>query len=382
MKLQKIVILGSTGSIGSQTLEIVREHSDQFEVIALSCNNSWEKLAEQINEFRPKYGVLVNDSCLDNLKAAVKHNDTEIIVGRGGLLQLAELNDADIILNSLVGFAGFEPTVRALKKGKKVALANKESLVVGGALINELIKDDRRQLIPVDSEHSAMLQCLVGEPLERLEKLIITASGGPFRTWSPESMKKITVRDALNHPNWAMGDKITIDSATMMNKGLEIIEARWLFDLPLSKIEAVVHPQSIIHSIVTFVDGSSKAQLGPPTMKVPILYALTYPDRLPLEVPRLDWKQAMKLNFEPVDFQQFPCMKLALNAVEAGGIAPTVLNAANEIAVERFLKEEIPYIKICEVIETCLERLQIQQELTVFAIKEMDREARSLALTL
>ena len=382
MELQKIVILGSTGSIGRQTLEIIREHAGRFEVTALSCNNNWEELAKQINEFRPRYAVLCDASVVADLKSAVSHQDTKILVGEIELLHLATLDEADVILNSLVGFAGFEPTVKALERGKKVALANKESLVVGGPLIKELLKDPRNQLIPVDSEHSAILQCLVGEPLKRLEKLIITASGGPFRTWPLSKMQEISVRDALNHPNWSMGAKITVDSATMMNKGLEIIEACWLFDLPLSKIEAVVHPQSIIHSIVTFVDGSSKAQLGPPTMKVPILYALTYPDRLPLEVSRLDWSQAMDLSFEPVDYSRFPCMRLALDALKEGDFAPAVLNAANEIAVQRFLNEEIPYIRIPEVIESCLTRLHSQADLSVHAIKEIDQEARELALTI
>jgi 1-deoxy-D-xylulose-5-phosphate reductoisomerase len=382
LKPQKIVILGSTGSIGEQALEIVREHRDRFEVLALSCNNSWTKLAEQIREFRPTYAALCDEAKYNDLLDSVGNCETEILTGDKSLLNLAELDEADVVLNSLVGFAGFEPTVCALKKGKKVALANKESLVVGGALISNIIKAHRDQLIPVDSEHSAMLQCLVGEPIDRLEKLIITASGGPFRTWPAEAMEHISVDDALNHPNWSMGAKITIDSATLMNKGLEIIEARWLFDLPLSKIEAVVHPQSIIHSVVTFVDGSSKAQLGPPTMKVPILYALTYPDRLPLEVPRLDWKQVMEFNFEPVDYQRFPCMQLALDAVEEGGFAPAVLNAANEIAVQRFLNEEIPYIRIPAVIETCLEQLNSHTELSIPAIKEFDQEARALALTI
>lgn len=382
MKQQKVTILGSTGSIGEQALEIVREHPDRFQVFALSCNCSWEKLAGQINEFKPKYALVGDDSAARSLRDAIDHGQTELIVGTDELPALAGLKDADVVLNALVGFSGFEPTVRALEAGTKVALANKESLVIGGALINNLRKNGSRQLVPVDSEHSALLQCLVGEPSEQIEKLIITASGGPFRTWTVEEMQKISVQDALNHPNWSMGAKITIDSATMMNKGLEIIEAHWLFNLPLSKIEAVVHPQSIIHSIVTFVDGSSKAQLGPPTMKVPILYALTYPERVELEVPRLDWKEAFGLNFEPVDHEKFPCMKLALEAMEEGGFAPAILNAANEIAVERFLNEEIPYIGIPKIIEMCLERLYSQSEITVNTLKEMDREARALASTI
>ncbi len=381
MKPKNIVILGSTGSIGGQALDVVREHPEQFNILALSCNSSWQKLAEQINEFRPRYAFINDENSIDSLKSEQAENDTEILSGDENLLQLATLSDADVILNSLVGYAGFAPTIEALKAGKKVALANKESLVVGGGLINELIKENRDQLIPVDSEHSAMLQCLVGEPLETIEKLVITASGGPFRTWTKEQMRDITVEDALDHPNWSMGSKITIDSATMMNKGLEIIEAHWLFDMPLSKIEAVVHPQSVIHSVVEFTDGSSKAQLGPPTMKVPILYALTYPDRFELDAPRLDWKSAFDLTFEPVDYDRFPCLKLALDAVEEGGLAPAILNAANEVAVYRFLNQEISYFKIPQVIEHCLESLNNSGSITLESLKNIDQQTRELALT-
>ncbi|NGP86960.1 1-deoxy-D-xylulose-5-phosphate reductoisomerase [Fodinibius halophilus] len=381
MKPKNIVILGSTGSIGEQALEVISEHPFQFNVLALSCNSSWKKLAEQANKYKPDYVLLGDEQYIDLLKEQLNDDDIEILVGKEDLLHLSQLNEADIILNSLVGYAGFEPTVKALKAGKKVALANKESLVVGGGLINELIAENRDRLIPVDSEHSAMLQCLVGEPLEKIEKLIITASGGPFRTWTKKQMQNITVSDALDHPNWSMGSKITIDSATMMNKGLEIIEAHWMFDMPLSKIEAVVHPQSVIHSVVTFTDGSSKAQLGPPTMKVPILYAFTYPDRLELEAPKLDWGKAFDLTFEPVDYDRFPCLKLAIDAVKEGGLAPAILNAANEVAVQRFLNEEITYIDIPKVIDHCLESLNNSGTITLESLKNIDQQARDLALT-
>lgn len=381
MKPKNIVILGSTGSIGEQALEVVREHPDQFRILALTCNSSWEKLAEQVKEFSPLYALVGDKQYAKPLKKECADNNSKILGGCENLSYLATLSEADVILNSLVGYAGFEPTIESLKAGKKVALANKESLVVGGGMINELIKENRDKLIPVDSEHSAMLQCLVGEPIESIEKLIITASGGPFRTWSKEQMKEITVDDALDHPNWSMGAKITIDSATMMNKGLEIIEAHWLFDMPLSKIEAVVHPQSVIHSVVTFKDGSSKAQLGPPTMKVPILYALTYPDRYELNAPRLDWSSAFDLTFEPVDHDRFPCLKLALDAAKEGGLAPAILNAANEVAVQRFLKKEITYIQIPKIIEQCLEKLNNSAEITLNSLKNIDRRTRKLALT-
>ena len=381
MKELNIVILGSTGSIGEQALEIVREHPKRFNIRALTCNRNWKTLARQVNEFRPDYALLCDESFRDELEGALSHDDTEILFGTVQLSELAALPGADIVLNSLVGFAGFEPTVSALKAGNRVALANKESLVVGGSIINELIADDRERLIPVDSEHSAMLQCLVGESPENIEKLVITASGGPFRTWSREQMENVTLEDALDHPNWSMGAKITIDSSTMMNKGLEIIEARWLFDLPLSKIEAVVHPQSIIHSIVTFVDGSSKAQLGPPDMKVPILYALTYPERISLQAPRLDWEKAFELTFEPVDYERFPCVRLAIESIKTGDYAPAVLNAANEIAVERFMNREIPYIGIPKLIETCLNKMSPNTSLTIESLKKVDSETRELAKT-
>lgn len=380
MKKKNIIILGSTGSIGEQALQIVRQHPDRFGVLGISCNNSWEKLLEQVQEFHPRYALIANEQYADMLVDQLP-SGTELLVGHEQLLDLATLEDADVILNSLVGYSGFKPTIEALKAGKKVALANKESLVVGGEIINELIEDDRSQLIPVDSEHSAMLQCLVGEPIDKIEKLVITASGGPFRTWSKKQMQDITVDDALDHPNWSMGAKITIDSATMMNKGLEIIEAHWMFDMPLDKIEAVVHPQSVIHSVVTFTDGSSKAQLGPPTMQVPILYALTYPERITLDAPRLDWQTSFDLTFEPVDYDRFPCLRLAIEAIEEGGLAPAILNAANEVAVERFLNKEITYIDIPHVIESSLDQLNNSGSVTLESLKNIDQQARKLAST-
>lgn len=382
MNPKKIVILGSTGSIGVQALEIFRQLPDQFEVVALSCNSNWQKLAEQVNEFRPAYALIAQEKHRKNLEEAIDHSATTLLCQKEELSTLAALDEADVILNSLVGFTGFAPTVEALKAGNRVALANKESLVAGGELIREIIGDRNDQLIPVDSEHSAMLQCLVGESMDEVEKLVITASGGPFRTWTKEQMQNITVEDALDHPNWSMGAKITVDSATMMNKGLEIIEAYWLFDIPLERIEAVVHPQSVIHSVVTFNDGSSKAQLGPPTMKVPILYALTYPERKSLEVPRLDWQQAFDLTFEPADYDRFPCLALALEAARTGGLAPAILNAANEVAVSRFLNKEISYITIPKIIGSCLEELNNSATLSLETLKDIDKQARDLARTI
>ncbi len=382
MKTTNIAILGSTGSIGEQTLDIVRESPERFNIVGLSCRKSWKKLAGQINEFQPEYALIDDESCKADLTGSIQHDNTEIISGSEHLVEFATLPKADIILNALVGFSGFEPTAAALKADKKVALANKESLVVGGPLICDLLKKYSGQLIPVDSEHSAIFQCLVGEKTKNIEKLILTASGGPFHTWTPKQMENITIAETLNHPNWSMGKKITVDSATMMNKGLEVIEAHYLFNLPLSKVDAVIHPQSVVHSIVTFKDGSSKAQLGPPTMKVPILYALTYPDRIFLPEQRLNWKEELNLSFEPVDFEKFPCFQLALDAIRAGGNAPIVLNAANEAAVKQFLDGEISYIQIAQKIEQCLSTIDEPFEKTVEALKQIDSKTRKLAITL
>ena len=378
MTKQRLAILGSTGSIGTQALEIVRQHPDIFEVVALSANTNVDLLIEQINEFKPQYGLICKDTLFKNLKDGVTTN-TKLSAGFNELVELVSLPNVDTVLNSLVGFAGFLPTLEAIKQGKKIALANKESLVVGGEIIYEALKYSSSELVPIDSEHSAMLQCLVGEPKESIEKIVITASGGPFREFSFEQMKNVTKAQALNHPNWEMGAKITIDSSTMMNKGLEIIEAHWLFDLPVEKIEPVIHPQSIIHSIVTFTDGSSKAQLGPPDMKVPIIYALTYPDRLPLETPRMDWSKAHELTFEPVDYERFPCVKLAMDSIESGGVAPAVLNAANEVAVKRFLDEEIGYIDIPKIVDKSLNKISSRESISVELLKEIDKETRAYA---
>ena len=381
MKKQQLAILGSTGSIGTQTLEIIRQHPDAFEVFALTANSNWQLLAEQACEFKPKYALLCDEAHYNDLKREIP-SDVEILIGIRSISELASHPETDIVLNALVGFAGFESTLEAIKAGKKVALANKESLVVGGELITKALQNSQAQLIPVDSEHSAMLQCLAGEDINDIEKIIITASGGPFRNFTREQMKNISVKQALDHPNWDMGAKITIDSSTMMNKGLEIIEAHWLFDLPIKKIQPVIHPQSIIHSIVTFIDGSSKAQLGLPNMRVPIIYALSYPERMPLDTPRLNWDEVQDLSFQPVDFAKFPCLKLAMDSIETGGYSPAVLNAANEIAVERFLNEEIDYIQIPEIVEQSLENIFSYQELNTETLKEIDKETREYALSL
>ncbi len=376
---KKLFVLGSTGSIGTQTLDIARQNPDRIQIVGLSANSNWRLLADQVNEFQPEYAIIHKADALSDLKEAVSHSKTRFLVEETDMLDLVADAAYDILVNALVGFAGFHPTVRALQSDKTVALANKESLVVGGALLKSYCGEENRKLIPVDSEHSAILQCLTGEHISAVEKLIITASGGPFREMEPSEMKKIRVEDALNHPNWDMGAKITIDSATMMNKGLEVIEARWLFDLPAEKIEAVIHPQSIIHSMVTFSDGSTKAQLGLPDMKVPIQYAISYPERWNLSTPRMDWSLQQQLTFQPVDHKRFPCFKLALDALTTGGHAPAVLNASNEVAVARFLNREIRYDQIAEIVEHSLEKLSHNQSISVGSLQDIDSQTRYFA---
>lgn len=378
----RIAILGSTGSIGTQALEIIQEHHDLFEIVLLSAHQNWELLDEQAKTFRTRYAVLTG---LGHTYANLQLGDpkvTKTYVDPLALNELVCLPEIDVVLNSLVGFAGFSPTFHALKSHKKVALANKESLVVGGAIIAKLLKESQGSLIPIDSEHSAMLQSLIGEEKESIEEIIITASGGPFRTLSGEQMKDVTVQQALQHPNWSMGSKISIDSATMMNKGLEIIEAHWLFDLPIEKITPVVHPESIIHSMVTYIDGSTKAQLGPPDMKIPILYALSYPRRLPLNSSRMNWTQMHTLNFEPVDYSRFPCIELAMESVKLHKGGPAVLNAANEIAVEYFLEGKIKYIDISIIIERCLNQIRFNSTLSYDSLVELDQQTRAYAKTI
>ena len=375
---KKIAIFGSTGSIGTQALEVI-DDTKLANVTFLSANNSFKKLASQVNKYKPDYVVLGDESHRKEFESLLTHKPASIGYGISELNALAETADYDILLNSLVGFAGFMSTYQALKRDKRVALANKESLVTGGELISKMPAFKAGNLIPVDSEHSAMLQCLIGEDKKDIQRIIITASGGPFRNFTRAEMEKIRVEDALNHPNWDMGSKITIDSSTMMNKGLEIIEAKWFFDIDIDQILPVVHPQSILHSIVEFKDGSSKAQLGPPDMKVPILYALTYPERVPFENPVLVYAEKIRMDIEPVDYDRFPCLNLAIDSIREGGCKPAVLNASNEIAVERFLKQEIRYIDIPLIIEKSLEKINTNHTLTPDTLLQADLEARKFA---
>jgi len=374
-----LLILGSTGSIGTQTLEIVRQHPDRFEVYAIVANNNWELLAAQAREFKPKIVVIGNDRHLSDLKGAIPDSSIDVMSGEQFILDLCGDSESTLVVNSLVGFSGFRPTHDSLKAGKRVALANKESLVVGGELLRDQIGYTLDTLMPVDSEHSAIWQCLAGEDINSVDRLTITASGGPFRDFTLDQLRNVTVEQALKHPNWSMGSKITIDSSTLMNKGLEIIEAYWLFGIPLSRIDAVVHPQSIIHSMVTFVDGSMKAQMGYPDMRLPIQYAMSAPDRWALTAQPIDWTNALTMTFEPVDEVRFPCIRLARESLEQGGFYPTVLNAANEVAVECFLKHEIPYIQISEVVSETLSRFVTNEPLSVENITRVNTDARRIA---
>jgi len=379
LQQKNIAILGSTGSIGTQAVEIISSKPEFFKLTTLTANSSYEKLAKQVNILKPNTVVLCDESCEKDFLNLLKFRPENILFGTDALEQVTLEADYDILLNSLVGFSGFNSTYKALKAGKTVALANIESLVVGGELLCKLEGFKKGNLIPVDSEHSAMLQSLIGEQKSTIQKIIITASGGPFKNYTPDQLKIVTVKDALNHPNWDMGSKITIDSATMMNKGLEIIEAKWFFDLAIDQIEPVVHPQSIIHSIVEFIDGSSKAQLGPPDMKVPILYALTYPDRIDFPNKTLNYTESLLMEFEPVNYNLFPCIQLAIEAAKEEGLAPAILNAANEIAVERFLNSEIRYIDIPKIIENSLTNIQNSKDISPETLFEVDKETREYA---
>jgi len=379
LNTQQLLILGSTGSIGTQTLDIIRAHPEKFELYGLTAKSNWKILADQINELRPAYGLICDEEHFQDLRDAVTHKQTVLLSGEEAMDSLICEDQVDTVVNSLVGFSGFRPTVTALSSGKKVALANKESLVVGGALLAPYLNGNYDRLIPIDSEHSAILQCLTGESINTVDKLIITASGGPFLKWPLDKIASATVNDALNHPNWDMGSKISIDSATMMNKGLEIIEAHWLFGISVDRIEAVIHPQSVIHSMVLFNDGSIKSQMGLPDMRLPIQYALSYPDRWPLESRQMNWESPRELTFEPVDLRKFPCFELALQAIRMDAYSPAILNASNEIAVERFLNREISYIQISEIVAKSLSHINNSDTLSVSSLEDVDRETRAFA---
>jgi len=373
--MKKVLLLGSTGSIGVNTLNVIRNFPDHFKIAALTVNSNTELLIEQANEFKPELVVVTDETASSDLKKQIPYG-CKLLTGTKGLLQAASETDYDILVGAMVGFAGLPPTIEAIKRGKRIALANKETLVVAGELVIKYCKQYGAEIIPVDSEHSAIYQCLVGENISEVEKLIITASGGPFLNKDKSFFKKATVDEALNHPNWKMGNKITIDSATMINKGLEVIEAHWLFGLPAEKIDVVIHPQSIVHSMVQFKDGSIKAQMGLPDMKLPIQYALSFPERLENNFPRTDLPALETLNFNKPDFDKFESLKLAFEVLETGGTAPCILNAANEIAVEKFLNREIKFSHITMLIQKALEKIGNHQSPDLDTIFECDRATR------
>lgn len=353
--MKKIVILGSTGSIGAQTLDVVREHSDELQVVALAAGSNKERLKEQIKEFHPKLVSLSDEKKAQELKEELAGEQVEVVCGMEGLIEVAGADSADVVVTAVVGMMGILPTMEAIKKGKDIALANKETLVTAGHLIIPMAKEYGVSILPVDSEHSAIFQSLQGEPKAALDKILLTASGGPFRGKSAEFLETVTLEDALNHPNWSMGPKITIDSSTMVNKGLEVMEAKWLFGVDYSQIEVVIQPQSIIHSMVQYVDGAIIAQLGTPDMRVPIEYALFYPERRSLSGDRLDFSKLSQITFEKPDYKVFRGLSLAIEAGKTGGTMPTVFNAANERAVAKFLKGEIKYTDIVRSIEKCMD---------------------------
>ena len=372
-----VVVLGSTGSIGTQALEVAALFPDRLRVDALAAGSRWELLARQALATRPRLAVIADETKAGDLRRALAGTGIEVQAGADAVRQLGGL-DTDVVVAAIVGAAGLAPTLEAVRAGRTVALANKEALVVAGALVQAEARASGAAVVPVDSEHSALFQCLVGEPADSVERLILTASGGPFRQRDGATFDAITPDQAVAHPNWSMGAKISVDSATMMNKGLEVIEARWLFGVPGDRIDVVVHPESVVHSVVEFVDGSSKAQVGPPDMKVPIQVALTYPDRWPAPHPRLDWTTAGPLTFEAADRARFPCLDLAFAALATGGSAPAALNAANEVAVARFLAGDIRFTDIPRLVEASLAAAENGAD-TLDALRDVDRAARQRA---
>lgn len=362
---RRIAILGSTGSIGRQALDVVRQHNDLFEVELLTANNSSALLIEQAMEFRPGSVVICNEAKYQEVADALQPNDIKVFTGMDSVCSLVEAEDIDIVLTALVGFSGLRPTISAIKAGKIIALANKETLVAGGSVVMDLAKKYNSPILPVDSEHSAIFQCLLGATGNPISRIHLTASGGPFRTWDRDRIAAATKNEALKHPQWTMGAKITIDSATMMNKGFEMIEARWLFDTAPDKINIVVHPQSIIHSMVEFADGAVIAQLGNPDMREPIQFALSFPERLTLNNKKLDFASLQGLTFEEPDMEKFPCLSLAFEAIRKGGNVPCAMNAANEAAVAAFLNDSIRFYDIPEIISACMAGVNFVEKPTV-----------------
>ncbi|MBP2642458.1 MAG: 1-deoxy-D-xylulose 5-phosphate reductoisomerase [Firmicutes bacterium] len=377
---KRLAVLGCTGSIGTQALEVAAAHQETIEIVALAAYQNDEVIEKQIEQFRPKVAVLVDNDAAERLTKRYR-GQTEILTGEEGLLLAATYAEVDVVLTAMVGFAGLKPTLAAIEAGKDIALANKETLVAAGEIVTKLARGKGVALLPVDSEHSAIWQCLGNNAQKNVSKIILTASGGPFRGYSPEQLKDVTVESCLKHPTWSMGKKITVDSATLANKGLEVIEAKWLFDVEYDQIEVVVHPQSIIHSMVEFVDGAVLAQLGVPDMRVPIQYALSYPERLAGRDNTLDFRNVGALTFSSPDLDVFPSLKLAFDAGKAGGTMPCVFNAANEIAVHAFLAGRLPFSKIPDIIQRTMYRHEIVSQPTLEAVITADAWAREFAFT-
>lgn len=375
---RKICILGSTGSIGTQALQVIEEHSDLFEAYVLTAGNNADLLIQQARKFTPCAVVIADESRYDDVKSALSDLPIQVYAGSEALCQVVTMEPVDMVLTALVGFSGLRPTISAIKAGKPIALANKETMVVAGELITALCKEYNVPMLPVDSEHSAIFQSLMGEE-SPIEKIILTASGGPFRKFSLDEMKNVTAAQALKHPNWDMGAKITIDSASMMNKGFEVIEAKWLFDVDADKIQVVVHPQSIVHSAVQFKDGAVKAQLGAPDMRVPIQLAMSYPVRLESSFPRIDWWDMQDLTFERPDMERFPCLAMAYESIRLGGNAACVVNAANEVVNLAFRQDKCGFLQMAEVIAETLARVPYIKEPSLEDYLETDRLAREVA---
>ena len=378
---KKITLLGSTGSIGTQSLDVIRAQG--YEVFGLSAHSHVDKILEQIEEFHPKYVCMTNPDAAAKLDAALagRANAPKLLTGPEGLKELAAMDGPDVVLNSVVGIAGLGASLTAIESGHDLALANKESLVTGGSLVTDAVRENNVKLLPVDSEHSAIFQCLAGEPYSKVERILLTASGGPFRHSTPEELRGVTPEQALRHPRWDMGAKITIDSATMMNKGFEVIEARWLFDVKPEQIEVVVHPESIVHSAVQFEDGAVKAQLGVPDMRVPIQYAFTYPARIPLQSERLDFFTLGTLHFERPDVERFPCLAIAYEALHRGGNMPCVVNAANEVLNLAFRQGRVGFCDISTTIRKVMEQAPFELHPTLDDYFAIDREVRCLTET-
>ncbi len=379
---RRIAILGSTGSIGTQALEVIRQHADKLDVEVLTAHSNAPLLIRQAMEFMPNAVVISKESMYERVREALDPYDIKVYTGTKSIEQIVEMETIDMVLVALVGWSGLKPTLSAIKAGKPIALANKETLVVAGELVTALAREKGVNIYPVDSEHSAIFQCLAGEFHNPVEKIILTASGGPFRGMNKEALRRVTKEQALRHPNWNMGCKVTIDSATLMNKGLEVIEAKWLFNISIAQIEVVVHPQSIIHSMVQFADGSIKAQMGMPDMRLPIQYALTYPNRLASAFPKFSFDQCLEFTFEKPDKENFRCLPLAYEAIRLGGNVACIMNAADEVAVHAFLREEISFVQIPELIERCMAKVSFVEKPLMSDYEASDIEARAVAMEL